>query len=89
MPAMTKSQIAILEEVSNIQHEIWSHWMTYLFRESSRNEDGSFTIPVDKVMRWKRQIDTPYAQLTDNEKKSDREQAEKVLNTLRKCGIDL
>ncbi|MBN2592119.1 MAG: hypothetical protein JXA81_01330 [Sedimentisphaerales bacterium] len=63
--------------------------MTHLFRVSSRNADGSFTIPADKVMRWERQIDTPYARLADNEKKSDREQAEKVLNVLRKWGIDL
>ena len=63
--------------------------MTYLFQVSSRDEDGSYTIPSDKVMKWERQIATPYTQLTDIEKESDREQAEKVLDALRKLRIYL
>jgi hypothetical protein len=36
--------------------------------------DGSLTIPADLVRHWTRQIDTPYAQLSEKEKDSDREQ---------------
>lgn len=33
----------------------------------------------DALARWKRQIETPYADLTESEKNSDREWADKVL----------
>jgi hypothetical protein len=33
----------------------------------------------ENIARWKRQIDTPYAQLSDEEKESNREWARKVL----------
>lgn len=67
------------ERIAAAQHEIWAHWMRYLFNVSIRNKDGSYTIPPDFVERWQRQINTPYEQLSESEKDSDREQAEKVL----------
>ena len=36
------------------------------------------------VRRWERQIATPYEELTEAEKNSDREWADKVLDVLRK-----
>ena len=36
----------------------------------------------DALSRWERQIDTPYAALTESEKNSDREWADKVLAEL-------
>lgn len=71
--------MALREKIAAVQHEIWAHWMRYLFSVSIKNEDGSCTIPVEKVQRWMRQLDTPYDALTDKEQSSDREQAEKVL----------
>ena len=72
----------MLEKLAALQHEIWSHWMKYLFQIAIQNEDGSVTIPVDKVTRWKRQMDTEYSDLFIEEKKSDIEQAMKVINLL-------
>jgi hypothetical protein len=72
----------MLEKLANLQHEIWSHWMTYLFEVSTLNEDGSVTIPADKVERWKRQMKTHYLELPINEKKSDLEQAQKVIDVI-------
>lgn len=72
------------EDLANTQHEIWAHWMKYLFQCCQLNEDGSMTIPADKVSRWKRQIETAYSQLSDSEKESDRHQADKVLDILSK-----
>ncbi|MGX9686248.1 hypothetical protein ACTQ9L_03785 [Deinococcus wulumuqiensis] len=66
-----------------MQHEIWSHWMRYLFSVSHENEDGSVTIDRENVIRWKRQMQTKYSDLTDNEKKSDRDQALKVISALK------
>ncbi len=70
------------EKLAEVQHAIWTHWMIYLFRVSIQNEDGSYTIPADKVKHWMRQIHTPYSELSEREKESDREQADKVLAVL-------
>lgn len=40
---------------------------------------NSMEIPGDKVERWKRQLATPYAELTTKEQASDLEQADKIL----------
>ena len=68
-----------LESLAAIQHEIWSHWMRYLFASSHENADGSYTIPVDKARRWQRQMYVKYEDLTDDEKESDRDQARKII----------
>ena len=67
------------EELAAIQHDIWAHWMHYLFSVSRQNPDGSYTIPADKVERWLRQMETGYADLEEAERDSDREQADKIL----------
>ena len=73
----------LLNKIADIQHEIWAHWMRYLFSVSIHNEDGAVIIPVEKVERWKRQLSTAYDSLTENEQQSDKDQAEKVLNVIR------
>lgn len=72
----------MVDKLAEIQHEIWSHWMKYLFDVSTTNEDGSVTIPSDKVQRWKRQISTQYSDLSPTEQKSDIEQAQKILSVI-------
>lgn len=73
----------LLEELAALQHEIWAHWMIYLFKVSEKNADGSVTIPKDKVQRWIRQMDTSYSHLSTVEQRSDIHQAEKVLALLQ------
>ena len=72
----------MLEKLACLQHEIWSHWMKHLFKVSTLNDDGSVTIPPEKVERWKRQLNTHYFDLSDDEQKSDIEQAKKVINLI-------
>ena len=68
------------ERIAAVQHGIWSHWMRYLFSVCGElNDDGSATIPAYNVERWHRQMETGYAALTDKERESDRNQADKVL----------
>ncbi len=69
----------MLNKIANLLHEIWSHWMRYLFEVSLHNEDGTVTIPADNVKRWKRQMSTKYVDLSTDEQKSDLEQAQKVV----------
>lgn len=73
----------MLTKLADVQHEIWSHWMKYLFEVSTQNDDGTVTISADKVKTWQRQMVTSYADLSDKEKESDIEQAEKVLAVIK------
>lgn len=79
---INKNNEVLREKLSCIQHEIWSNWMIYLFEVSIQNKDGSYTIPFEKVKHWKRQLSTPYDKLSDREKESDREQADKILSVI-------
>ena len=69
------------EIIAATQHAIWSHWMRYLFSVCHADDEYPefLIIPGDKVQRWKRQMETLYAALSEQEKESDREQADKVL----------
>lgn len=68
------------ETLSDVSHEIWSSWMRWMFTVGTVNEDGTWTMPASLVQRWQRQMETPYTELTEREKDSDREQADKILN---------
>ncbi|MCL4296170.1 MAG: hypothetical protein KJ077_10600 [Anaerolineae bacterium] len=70
------------EKLAALQHEIWSHWMRWQFSVGTFNEDGSWTMPAEKAQRWQRQMNTSYSELSETEKESDREQADKVLAVL-------
>ena len=71
-----------LEAIASVEHERWSHWQRYLHQQCEHNPDGSLTIPASLVARWTRQMQTPYGQLTDTEKDSDREQAREYIGAL-------
>ena len=82
---MTKPTVdieGIVEEFAEQEHTRWSNWQQWVFDCSTQNEDGSVTIPVDKVERWKRQIATPYSELSEQEKEKDREQVYPYIDTL-------
>lgn len=67
------------EQLADVQHGIWAHWMRYQFSVCLPNGLGGALIPSDKADRWRRQMDTAYPDLTDKERESDRHQADKVL----------
>lgn len=73
----------IIEALADAEHESWAHWQRYLHSVCVQNPDGSLTIPADKVERWNRQIETPYSDLTEREKESDREQVRKIFPLLK------
>ena len=66
---MDKSKIALL--FGEATHEMWSHWMKYLFTQGWNMPDGKFSIKRDKVERWKRQMETSFLELTEEEQNSD------------------
>lgn len=67
------------EKLAALAHEQWSGWMSYLFEKSTENPDGTVTIPAWAVDRWKRQVKTPYSELSELERESDRVEADRVI----------
>lgn len=67
------------EHLASAVHDSWSHWMQHLFSKATDNTDGSVTIPPEFTARWKRQMKTEYDRLSEQEKESDRKQADKLL----------
>ena len=72
---MTEDELR--EQFAAIEHERWAGWQAYMHGLCERREDGALIIPADRVAHWERQIATPYADLTEREKDSDREQVDR------------
>jgi cell division protein FtsB len=66
------------EALAKYAHEAWSGWMEYLFSQCPQS-NHAVTIPGESALRWKRQMSTPYDQLPESEKASDRVEADKML----------
>lgn len=73
------AQAEMREPLAALAHEQWSGWMRYMFSTGTFNDDGTWTMPAWAVERWQRQMNTPYAELPEAEKTSDRLEADKVL----------
>lgn len=73
----------LLEQLAAIEHERWSHWQRYMHEKAHHNDDGSLTLPAALVSRWERLMRTPYSQLTDEERESDREQVRRYITILQ------
>lgn len=74
---------ATREALAAYAHEAWAGWMRYMFSKAELNADGSWTMPAWAVERWQRQMQTPYADLPEREKASDRKEADEMLAILR------
>ena len=71
------------EELADIQHAIWAHWMGYMFGCGEFRKYGAWVMPAEKLERWWRQKETPYGELSDKERESDRHQADKILEVVQ------
>ena len=82
------NQNELREQLAALAHQQWSGWMKYLFSKGAFNEDGTWTMPAWAVQRWQRQMNTACAALPDDEKESDRFEADKVLALLDEASDD-
>lgn len=74
----------LFEALAAQEHDRWAHWQRYVHSQGRRQPDGSIILPAELVARWERQIRTPYNDLTDGEKESDREQVRKYFQIIVK-----
>jgi len=66
------------EQVAALCHEQWSGWMLYLFNQCAYDGE-TVVIPIDVFKRWQRQMKTEYKYLSENEKESDRKEADRFI----------
>lgn len=62
-----------LEELAELEHEQWAHWTRYMLDN----------LTDENISRWRKQIETPYVELTEKEKESDRSWARKAAKLCR------
>jgi hypothetical protein len=77
----------LLEALADAEHDSWARWMSHLFTKGWRREDGSITLPGGYVKALQRQIDTSYADLTEQEKEYDREEVRRILPLIERRWI--
>jgi len=75
--------VDVREKLASYAHSAWAGWMKYMFSKSKKEKDGTVVIPKDLVDRWTRQMNTPYGGLPESEKKSDRKEADKMLEIMK------
>lgn len=73
----------LIELLADKEHESWAHWMKYLFSQCEQGNFGQMVIPAECVARWSRQIDTPYTDLSEKEKQSDRDEVARIIPIIR------
>lgn len=76
---------ALVEDLASIEHERWAHWQRYMHGKAERRPDGALVLPAELVERWEAQIATPYSDLSEAEKESDREQVRRYLPLIGKA----
>lgn len=70
-------QEKVIEALAQLGHEQWAHWANYMLN----NFDN------DHIEYWHRQRITKYTDLSEEEKDSDREWAEKVYELFEESGL--
>ena len=86
-----------IEALAAQEHESWAKWTSYMLDRLEAEKAGDID-PADMedydledefidglpcVKRWRRQINTPYADLSEREKESDREVVREKLQLYR------
>lgn len=67
------ARYADIEALAALEHESWSDWTKWMLNEmESELGDRELLRNLECVKRWRRQMTTPYSDLSDQEKESDR-----------------
>lgn len=77
------SEQELIEALADKEHASWARWMNYLFSKCVNTVEGDVVIPFAPAQRWVLQVETPYADLTEQEKQSDRDEVVHILPIIR------
>jgi hypothetical protein len=70
------------EALADLAHQQWSGWMRHMLDKCHDDEEGNVVIPRGYALALARQMGTPYAELTEEEKDADRAEADKFLELI-------
>jgi hypothetical protein len=73
----------IREKLADIEHQRWADWQKYLHSKCISDEFGNLKIMSGNVKHWERQINTPYSELSEAEKKSDMNQVDRYWHLIK------
>ena len=76
---MTMEDDVLLEKLAAWSHRSWAGWTAWMVEKWSVTHSSGETFQA----RWKRQMATPYEQLSEQEKESDRSEAREILAIVR------
>jgi hypothetical protein len=79
-PTTSDSEAKLRQKLAAIEHERWADWQRYVHKVCLDNMPelgGNLIIPQWAVENWTRQINTNYADLSDEEKASDLRQVDR------------
>lgn len=65
------------DQLAAFTHEVWANWMKHLIPKIVNRK-----VENSDIERWGKQIITPFEDLSEEEKESDRKVVEKVLNKI-------
>jgi len=68
---------SLREALAASEHDRWARWEKYRAR----------ALNLDNLQMWNRKAETPYNELTEAEKESDRREADITLGVLKTYGI--
>ena len=81
------SEQELIELLADKEHASWARWMEYLFSQCEEYIDADgyecMVIPYELVAHWGRQVKTPYAELSEQEKQSDRAEVAHILPIIK------
>lgn len=82
-----KERLEVREELAAYAHEAWSGWMEYMFSKCQIDAVSftgigqvKVTVPIELYNRWVFQMKTSYADLPEDMKPSDRDEADKMIS---------
>lgn len=65
--------VNLRERLADLEHAQWSHWTHYMLDN----------LTPENIARWRKQIQTPYPMLSEEEKDSDRKWADEVIKIIK------
>lgn len=70
------TEAELIEKLAAIEHQRWADWQKWCHKvlREELNPNGVHNDLEDVLVRWDKQIATPYAELSESEKQSDRDQ---------------
>jgi hypothetical protein len=77
----------LIEKLAAIEHERWADWQRYLHSKLEPTPHGWIMLGKD-YDHWSRQIDTPYDELSEAEKDSDREQTARYFPLIQRAVLE-